>query len=1808
MKKRTVRIFAGMLAAALICSYGGLPAYASEIPAAQTAAGPTTIPPTTEPPSAEPSQADGETQSTASSQTAPETPDASSPQTADTAQDTAPSQTAAETQSTAFPQTEATDNGQTVPAESVPQEEPAPSDEDKPLAPPSGAASPSCVVQPAAQGPAGCVEVCIMAGIEVRKDQNFQVMLNGSSTQTVTLAGSRNTEKAGLATAKFTDLASGDYTLRVTATGYLPYEQTIRVESLGYRIRLYTGRTLGFTGAHPGQLFYGDVNQDGRLDHSDADKITAAIEAGEQGGVCDLNGDGRVDLLDLQYFTEFSDNIQPQTATPETYIPLKAASVSVTDNTQASGDFAQGSFTLSQKDGSSLSESNPAEITFTFPKDAPAPMDGVLLATPMDSENAVEEGRIIVVYEENGLEMAPEYVDIPSFDKTQYFAAVKSGRFSAQWDENGNLTIDFGNRIAVKQVIFRITKTAKNTSLAAISSVEFVNDMESRIPEPQMNIPAITQVKPGNKSFTVSWNKETNVTGYEVAVSYQGQTEYKKTTSTSLTVSQFQNSKLINKEEYRVRVQSVNGEWKSGFGEERTVTPQAAKVPPAPDEVKVTCSYHSMSVRWKNAEDADSYNLYYKEADATTYQKIEGIEGLYYQTEGLKDSTKYMVYVTASNELGEGPSSMTAADTTPGGLAAAKLPAYKLINTSAGEGKLSRHIKSASVGGGGFMVDSPLDTVQDSALGLFDNKYTSYLQRDDWDYGGAYPGDNKGIFAELDQSYEIGMIAFAEPIDIGSYTYASVRYWDENGKRQDAKNMTLLQRKSGDRRYYILKFAQPLKTSKVQIGIGRYGSSPRKVTVSEIRFYAYDSIEQDILALYADDLQISLRKDVTKATIDELQKRLDTKDPDSNEYHPERNVLQKELDAARQLLASESLSDVIAINPFIAAAKDQKIAVGGLNAWQPLGVSAAAGDELIVYVGNPGMQKGASANVSLIYTQQHAESGSLSASQKLVIGRNEITVPKISSTDKEKGGALYIQYNGNNDKDQYAVRVSGGTKIPVLNVYRVSGTERKNRIKAYVQELDAYVASLTKKHQAQHQGGQNANVDYSYDERNCIFNVTDIVTDYMMLSIPASQVLNGLGSASREDRLSATIEAMENMLTLFYQHKGLTDSFAPGTDEAVILKNHLPYRYLNIRYMKMFAGAFMYAAGNHIGIEWPETLGMMGGVPVKSATNGAYESGQYFGWGIAHEIGHEINQGAYAHAEVTNNYFSVLAQAKDQNGTVRFQYPEVYKKVTSGSYGYAQNVFTQLGLYWQLHLAYDRDYNYKTYDTWQEIMEKRFFARVDRYARDPASAPNNLTLSDNRDQNLMRLASAAANRDLSEFFDRWGMVPDETTKSYMRRFAPEERAIYYVDDDSRVYEMENAASQTIKGREIVSASASADNSQATVTIQAKGSRDVIHGYEIVRIFTEQGKQRRQIAGFTQSDTFTDEAAFAANRVITYEVTAIDKFMNRSAACRTQAVKISGDGLQDKTGWTVDTNMKSAADAKPAATPGDPCEKETVSAIIKVIDKSSQSDATFTGKADGADPYIVLELNRIMEISALRYTCREGQPIGSYRIEVSTDGSNYSEVKSGSFALTQNAQTVYFENGNDPWVYTCNAAYVKLTAVGQQGQSLSVTELDLYGPSGDNVEFMITEGGENTIGQLTADYVYQHAADGVAERKIPAGSIVFTGSYKGNPAYNVVVLYDENGNIVGGVGADDSLTASQIILAPPLEDDKALLGETAEGTWVYWIENADASLPSRVRAELYRVDNALTNEGQRLVSDTCFVELPKTLPSITLSGK
>ena len=142
---------------------------------------------------------------------------------------------------------------------------------------------------------------------------------------------------------------------------------------------------------------------------------------------------------------------------------------------------------------------------------------------------------------------------------------------------------------------------------------------------------------------------------------------------------------LANYQEYRIRVQSVNGAWRSGYGNEVTAVPLPSGKPDKPDNVSAKGQYQSVVVSWKNMKDTLTYNLYYKESTAETYQKIEGIKENSYTIGNLKDMTEYTVYVTGVNEFGEsGPSLSAAATTTDSNPAV--MPKYNLINVgNAGE-------------------------------------------------------------------------------------------------------------------------------------------------------------------------------------------------------------------------------------------------------------------------------------------------------------------------------------------------------------------------------------------------------------------------------------------------------------------------------------------------------------------------------------------------------------------------------------------------------------------------------------------------------------------------------------------------------------------------------------------------------------------------------------------------------------------------------------------------------------------------------------------------------------------------------------------------------------------------------------------------------------------------------------------------------------------------------------------------------------------------------------------------------------------
>ena len=220
----------------------------------------------------------------------------------------------------------------------------------------------------------------------------------------------------------------------------------------------------------------------------------------------------------------------------------------------------------------------------------------------------------------------------------------------------------------------------------------------------------------------------------------------------------------------------------------------------------------------------------------------------------------------------------------------------------------------------------------------------------------------------------------------------------------------------------------------------------------------------------------------------------------------------------------------------------------------------------------------------------------------------------------------------------------------------------------------------------------------------------------------------------------------------------------------------------------------------------------------------------------------------------------------------------------------------------------------------------------------------------------------------------------------------------------------------------------------------------------------------------------------------------------------------------------------------------------------------------------------------------------------YEIMVYGDGTPLS-VATGTFESGE-VQTIHFANSEDKYISTYEANAVKLILKPAAGSTVSIAELDVLGVTGDNVDFRRTEGSDYVvIGKLKEAFQFGEKPEDV----IPAGSIIFAGSYKGNAAYNSVLLFDQDGNNVGdvsGSGDDIVVKADSIILADV--PDTGDITDVRNGTWIYWVDaGTDLSGITKVRAELYRVNSALTQAGQRLVSDSLFETVPSVLPEVTL---
>lgn len=1480
--------------------------------------------------------------------------------------------------------------------------------------------------------------------------------------------------------------------------------------------------------------------------------------------------------------------------------------------------------------------------------------------------------------------------------------------------QNSDIVINLGKQVAVKKITIKITATTANDrNLAEISKVEFLNNVYKEIPKPEMNIPKINKIATstavGNEKVSFYWNNEVNVSAYELildTIDSKGKVLSTKKLQTSKNTIEVRDIEAYGL--YRVSIQSLNGDWSSGYKDatpenldgvpenvdsnykpiqfspdsilEFQVVPDTKPEPP--EGISIKGRFKALDVSWKNHKQAKDFDLYYREKGSNgSWIKYNDklIRGTSSKIEGLKDNTTYEVRMTATNHLGTSGISKIYLGTTES-VDAPTTPNYRLINTpksDAGFGIPTNHIVDVTYPAGydksEYSDKNPFDK-----FNIVDGDFTTHWTFPEYN---AAEGTNRGPIITFDKAYTMDTFMATPRFDISDKTINDfeIRYWDENGQLHNLGDVPFETKTDpvNNNKYVMVRLKEPINATKIQVSV--CSSYSYKANISEIKFYEYDSIEKEVRDLFTDDLQVELKEGITQEKITELKDRLNIPDTASGEYHPYKTVIERELKLAQDLYNDRAtLTDVTTVNQDINVSgkykdksgkytvKSNNLGMG--NDWQALGVAARAGDEITIYVGSKSGK-----TPKLIYTQYYGESGAYKSGEiNLSTGKNVIQLSKLHSLDAERGGSLYIRYPYDTPSGgDIKVRVAGATKIPHLNLNGMINdnspegvSKSKEKIKTYIEELAKYKDEIKGE---PYYPGTNIGNSYGYSETTGVLNTTDIESDKVTLNVPATAVYQGISKGNSDlntqvDRLYNSMLAWEQIMDLIYSERGVfktQDLDGNGTiddNEFNITKNDMaPKSRMNIKYQRMFIGAFMYASGLHVGVEYGSVPGLMNGVPFQIDANGKASGGSLFGWGIGHEIGHVTDIGKMTYSETSNNVLALLAQTFDDETHSRLEgstMDKIYEHVTSNSLGIPSNVFERLGMLWQLHLAYDDDFTGSMLknNSDADLGNDSFYAKISRKYRALSSDDpiNNLP----KDQMLVAMASSVVEKDLRDYFKAWGVEITPELNSIMdgKKFEKETRKIQYVNDEARRKILNENISNMAEDTKVsasfadgVQSGSLVKSNKISIDLDVDKDKDKILGYEIIRsdgnyLDGENGTQvKYRTVGFVDAKgnskaQFTDNISPLNNRAFTYKVVAYDYHLNPTDEFEVGTVKLSDEGKINKSAWSFITNTVSDGDIRTENDSHGPLQNPEIDNI-----KDNDASTTYKGKRISKaewnkdpqkdpdinveeNPYIIVDMKETLPIVGLKYTKPKTEarkfslkglfnlrkdtsttysPLTNYKIQVSNDKKTWEDVSQGTFEYGQdlvgggkdqdNEARVTFNKDGNLWTY--QARYVKL--ISNNKSNIEVAELDVIGPPGDNIEIGTVNSADQTrtngIGKLAEDYIYQSDDPNTNEdetAKIPAGSIVITGEYSGNPAFNLPLLIDKNNKTISG----EALLFADI-------PENGQLGEISKGTWVYYMPKEDFnSLSDKVKAELYRYNDLQgdTPVGQRFVSDTMYV--------------
>lgn len=1588
----------------------------------------------------------------------------------------------------------------------------------------------------------------VIAQGTLQKETDTLLFTDGSAA-TGKISWRINKEKIAYIDIHISGLSAEDgqnqYRLKFEGTGFKTYtSEILSLSSYSRGLVIGTGDTT-FT--------QGDLNGDGNVNQNDVELVKSKLDTNDR--LADLNGDGQVDISDLAAITMTSGATGQaqlyQTAAIMAKVVDFASLQNEIEDIAITGDLSS----LFTDDGKLVhlkaTQENATELSLPIPlavKDGESGVEMEQVQIVSSTGNPVEKGTVIAETTDG------KTIEIP-FDES-----APAGVYAIQTRDDGRkvVTISLGSRVPVKKITIKVE--VSNNQEVVIEQIKFLQEIMPE--EPVLENTQVQNVKAqaGTEQVTLTWDVFPNITGYKIyyGTSASQLTNTVETDKTSYTITGLDNLKTYY---FAVAAISTAGgqNWEGGKSTVVSATPQPNRVPDKPDNVTVIEGDTMLTVTWKPGKETQYSRVQYRMQGENQFTLLDGNYQSSATITGLKNDVTYEVQVYGVNAKGNGPVSLTATGTPK--TSEIEAPTLPTVN------RLENSIVTSAT----YPTNNTDTKVSKGELpgSVYDGDYrTSWIATTWWK-------ERKFTF-HFDQAYEMDYLIYVPDLGMDVQNNNGKKYRDYftafnvwlNGNQVAASDISFERAKNNE--YFIIKFPRTTVTS-VSVE-GKQWDGAGNISLSEIAFYQYDGLADQISELFSNDSHTTLAHDVDAQQISTLREQASRTDA----YYVDRAVLLDELDNAQQLLEGRN-NELMVCTDFMSRSGSADSAYGqSASALQPLGLSAQSNQYISIYV--EGL--GADESMNLVQWQQYSEAGTEIKRYSLYNGRNRIYLNQIGNSGSgERGGSLYVEYAGNNaDQIKLQVRDTSETKtvvtkIPVLNIqpeqwYGKSEEQRKALIQPYVEQLQQYVAGL----QFSNESSKKTNIR----------NFTEIATPSVLLSLPANQVLSGLGGAqatvdTMTEQLYDAICAWEQLLFLANKTQGIIAADATFDSYQYPMQTRQ-----NIRLSRMFSGAFMFAAGSYVGIDYNETRAMVTGYPLGQTGSGSGIDGDdlngLYGWGIAHEIGHNMDKIGYA--EITNNIYSLVAQTADtenMTGPSRLEgmYQSIFDKVVLGKPGQAGDVFTQLGMYWQLHLAYDEDGS-PLEGAGALDFYNAFFQKWKAGAYSSAS----------KDDRIALIASEVTGKDLTEFFTRWGMELSQSTKDILADYDKETRDIWYLNDQSRRDRLNGEAKAVLTAELEAKVK---DEKQVELTITVSDDADRVQGYEILRNGTPIAFL---MADGSETQTYLDTIGTANNMAFTYTVRVIDKLGYEADTSSSSDVRISYDK-------TIDHDLYEIAR-----------DKETGNILITATEDTllTTGGLKITGDVIPDQGEFTLALSDEEKID----------------VDTAEIPDDWTVAKHGNFAdnEAQSADSflTYFNKpGAEPsdtriWMY--DAKQVIISGI---PDDIALKDIQLLSYPGDNLAF--TEGA--SIGVLEKDYTY---AVGEGENEtIKAGTIVITGSYRGDPLYNSVrvqakVQTMKPGSSEAPTVTERTLSGDTLLFAEIPEDGE--VSTISDGFFLFIPEdqaafkqvnedhgdNHSAGNPVMIalKAQMWRAED-IDGNNPRMTSDTLFISVPsyESMPGIIL---